>query len=101
MNAMTYLILALATWRTASILIHEEGPFHLFSRLRWWAGIHGEEIHDGLLAGILSCMWCCSMWVGAAWTLMLYVFPEVAIWLALPFAFSMVSIGCERLLRNE
>lgn len=95
---MTYILLALATWRIASLLVNEEGPFRVFEKLREKVGIHKEEIRDGFLPGVLSCVWCCSMWVGGIWTLVWFFFPSVVEWLALPFALSAVAIGVERMV---
>ncbi len=97
---MTYILLTLATWRLASLLVNEEGPFHIFEKLRWWAGIRKEEIRDGFLAGVFSCVWCCSLWVGGAWTLAWILFPGAVEWLALPFALSAAAIWMERMVGN-
>ncbi len=65
---MTIILLALATWRLTSLLVHEHGPFDIFFKLREFMGIiHDAEGNvagdDGsLLAGLLSCFWCTSVW---------------------------------------
>lgn len=53
---LTLLILILATWRVTSLLVDEDGPYHVFTRLRMLPYPLGGD--DGLL----TCMWCCSMW---------------------------------------
>lgn len=65
---MTIIILALATWRLASLLVYEEGPFSAFLELRKLAGvIHDAENKvmgdDGSFLGrLLNCFWCTSIW---------------------------------------
>lgn len=57
---MTFVILALATWRLAYMLVHEEGPLHVFARLRWYAG--ATDYHGGKEDSVLSCVYCTSMY---------------------------------------
>ena len=98
---MIYILTALATWRISSLLVHEDGPFNIFKRLRKLAGLENVvEIPDGFFPGVLSCVWCASLWVGAVWALVWWLAPEVVEWLALPFALSALAIGLERLVRN-
>lgn len=98
MKILEVLLLSLATWRMASLLVNEEGPFRVFERIREWVGIRGPEVPDRFLAGVLSCVWCCSLWVGAGWTILFYLFPNIVGWLAFPFALSAVAIGVDRFL---
>jgi hypothetical protein len=102
---MIYILLSFATWRISSLLVNENGPWNIFLRLRQRAGLENAiEIPDGFFPGVLSCVWCCSMWVGAAWTLLWFFFDPTAHpvygWLALPFMFSALAIGYERLVAN-
>jgi hypothetical protein len=98
---MTYLLLALATWRISSLLVHEEGPFRIFERLRRRVGLMNDvEIPDGFLPGVLSCVWCASLWVGAGWALVWLLVPDVVQWLSLPFALSALAICFEKLVKN-
>lgn len=80
-----YIILALAligiaTWRVSYMLVFEEGPGDLFKRIRELVGVVDNE--DGsreeeygltgikkFLAGIFSCIYCMSIWVGAFFAL--------------------------------
>lgn len=73
----------MATWRISSLLVNEEGPLELFARLRL------------LVSGItdlLTCIWCCSVWVGIGFTALYWYLPAVAFWVALPFALSAGAI---------
>lgn len=93
-------LLALATWRMTSLLVNEPGPFGIFKRLRELAGIQHDEngeiymIPDNLLSGILSCVWCCSVWVGGIFVLMDVLIPwadYVFLWLAISALAILVS----------
>lgn len=65
-------VIALAAWRVASLLVTEDGPLEVFAGIRALAGIPrpGDmSVREvPVLAGILSCVWCCSVWTAAgAW----------------------------------
>ena len=104
---MEFFVFGLATWRVASLLVHEEGPWKVFFRLRVWAGIvHGPQgeiamIPDRFLAGVLSCVWCCSLWVALGWSAFWLVSPVGSVWCAGVFAMSAAAIGMEKVIRDE
>ena len=88
------LIAALATWRLSSLLVNknEAGPANLLHRIRDWAGAYelGEDDEPITSLGkLFSCVWCMSVWVGAA----LAVVVITPCWaLLIPFALSAVAI---------
>lgn len=86
---LDWLLSALATWRLSSLLVNEDGPAHVFKRLRVWA-----ELHSGFLADLLACVWCCSVWVAA---IMPFMPRPVRQWLAL----SAAAILIEEALREK
>ena len=96
---MTVLLLALATWRIAHLLAYEDGPAHLFERLRVRAGVrydeHSQPYPATNLAEGLTCLWCNSVWVGALWTGAWLALGDSVTWLALPFALSALAIVTE------
>lgn len=55
MTLLSTLVMAVATWRLAYMLVYEDGPFRAFDRLR--------EKTD--LGGLLSCVKCSSIWTAA------------------------------------
>lgn len=64
MTAVDVLIIGLASWRLASLLVNEEGPGLIFMRLRSRVGVRegpGEQ-SSGFLPLVFSCMWCMSVW---------------------------------------
>ena len=56
MNGLDFILLAVATWRLSYLLTGETGPFFIVQRLRTLRG----------LSGVLSCVYCASMWVAMA-----------------------------------
>ena len=96
MTLVELIVFGLATWRISSLLVDEPGPFRMFIRLRELVGIthdaddNVEMIPGGLLPGILSCVWCCSMWVGILITIISFV--PYSFYFALPFALSALAI---------
>lgn len=70
-------ILALAAWRLAHMLVNEDGPGAIFSRLRHGAGVRSVVTRDDQgnptasraaltpLAEGLTCVWCVSVWTAA------------------------------------
>ncbi len=80
------LLIGLAGWRVASLLVNESGPFHIFRNLRSVLGFtHGDDgaviaWPDKFLPNLLSCVWCLSPWVAAAmWGLWQISEPAVII----------------------
>ena len=96
MTLVELIVFGLATWRISSLLVDEPGPFRMFVKIRELVGIthdaddNVEMIPGGFLPGILSCIWCNSIWVGLFWTIMYWI--PYSIYLALPFALSAVAI---------
>ena len=104
---LEYGIYALAAWRIASLLVNEKGPWNVFLRLRLWTGIEHDTqgrhtiIPDGFLAGILSCVWCCSVWVGTGMVILAGVWPGGALWFAKAMALSAAVVILEVWIRNR
>lgn len=104
---ITYLIVyGLATWRVSSLLVNESGPWDMFVHLRELCGITHDElkqkaiIPDGVLSGILSCVWCCSIWIGGFWLVFDLLLPQVALRAAMLFAFSAGAIVVEKFVNR-
>ncbi len=92
---LEFIIFALATWRLASLLAAESGPYDVFARLRAWAGVEytpdERVIANTELARGLVCVWCNSVWIGAGWALAWYLWPG-SWWLAAPLALSAAAV---------
>lgn len=59
-----FLLIGLAGWRLASLLVNEQGPFFIFTKLR-------DFVQGGLgpipkwriyLMPLFDCIWCMSVW---------------------------------------
>jgi hypothetical protein len=99
------LILALATWRLASLLATEEGPYNAFARFRTWTGVEYDEYSmpqpRNEFARGLMCVWCNSVWVGLVLTVVYALFGTGALWLALPLALSAGAVIVERITGSD
>lgn len=94
---MTYLILALATWRISNLLVNEDGPWSMFARVRAWAGVRYNMVTlERESGGAFTCIWCMSIWIGLCWALAWRVWPDMALWVATPFALSAGAILVDR-----
>lgn len=107
MDWLTLLVLALATWRLSSMIVREAGPFFIFRKIREATGITHEEngailtVPDNLLAGLISCMWCTSVWMGAIWIVLWVFLPRETIVVASVFTLSAVSIALDRYFQPQ
>jgi len=63
----SFVLTALAVWRLSSLLVNEDGPGDILSKIRVLVGVEYDEYSrpyaTNVLAGILTCVWCCSIWV--------------------------------------
>lgn len=100
-------VLAFAVWRVSSLVSAERGPWDVFQRLREMVGIeHDADGHiiatpETFMAGLISCVWCISVWLGGLATLVAYLWPVAAFWLALPLALSAAAIGLDKLVVTD
>jgi hypothetical protein len=69
----------LATWRVTHLLVNEDGPWNVITRLR-------RRIGDGFWGQLMDCFYCASMWVSAAAALTL-----AARWLEWPLYWLAIS----------
>ena len=100
MQITELIILGLATWRVASIIVSEDGPWQLFPRLRSWLGVRFDErsipYSTTALSGLVICIWCLSPWIGGLFVLGFLLFPFPTILIASPFALSAMAVIIER-----
>jgi len=81
-------VLGLGGWRLASLLVHEEGPFAVFARLR--AAVLPEPGAEySFAAKLLDCVWCASIYTTSALALAWQLHPAIA---ALPAAWGAAVI---------
>lgn len=69
-DALAFLILCLAAWRMTSLLVVEDGPYDMFSRIRKAVGVYYDEYSTpqgkNVVSRALICIWCFSVWVATA-----------------------------------
>lgn len=89
MDALSLLVLALAVYRLSRMVAWEDGPGHVFTRLRTAATTdYDQEGRPANFAGaLLACPMCLSVWFGLAGAILYWVWPAATIAL-LPLALS-------------
>ena len=90
-----FVILALATWRIASLICNEDGPFDVFERIRNHAkslSTRSKLCRTFGLEELFHCEWCMSMYLGAVLTILFYLVPLPTLYASLPFTLSTVTI---------
>lgn len=106
MTITNLIIFGLAVWRISSLFVNEKGPANVFIKMRELAGISHDPdgnismIPDRFFAGVLSCVWCCSIWVSFFLTAIWLFYPEIALRTSIPFAFSAVAIIIEAKIKK-
>ena len=59
------ILIGLAGWRIANLLVNENGPFAVFEHLRLFIGLKPGEV-SGFLPELFSCVYCMSVWATIA-----------------------------------
>ncbi len=75
-------LIGLAAWRVAFLIVFEDGPFDSFGRLRRLVGVPLEGEISGFLPGVFSCVHCMSFWTVAGFAGLYLLEPRAVI----PFA---------------
>jgi hypothetical protein len=69
MEFVLFMSYCLAVWRISYMLVHEEGPYDIFGKLRDLSGIsydvYSDLITPNVVSKILVCVQCTSVWVAA------------------------------------
>ena len=85
-DALGVAVVGLAAWRIASLLVNEAGPFDIFVRLRRWARVpdpmHPTDEPRPFIGGVLSCVWCASIWLAAGLWVVWENEHQAVLWLA-------------------
>ena len=79
--------------------MNENGPWDILARIRYWLGVRYDDASmpysTTTLSGALTCVWCLSVWVGAAIAFAYWWNPNMTTLLSLPFAFSAGAVIVE------
>lgn len=81
MDLVDITIIGLASWRVASMLVHEDGPALIFQKVRDAAGLKPGPV-SGFFPTLFSCMYCMSVWTTIAAFLLYLLFPVLVMLIA-------------------
>lgn len=94
------IILGLATWNISSLLVREDGPWHILSRLRHLAGVRytpEQEVYgETHFAELFTCVWCMSRWVALALGILFFFFPVPTAYICIILSLSTIAILVDR-----
>lgn len=74
------LIIGLASWRIAHLLVAEPGPFSVVQRAR--EIIHADDPQENELGKMFGCVYCMSFWTGLLFAGLWLIWPPIAIFAA-------------------
>lgn len=114
------LIISTATWRIATLLANERGPFGILDRFRFVVGTRYSDSegriitrysellddvplvrHDTTeLAKLVACIWCSTPWIAAGIIIAYLLSGQQVIWCLLPFSVSALAIIIERIVNG-
>lgn len=75
------ILLGLAGWRIAHLLVEEEGPGLVFQRLREKVGLKPGPV-SGFFPRLFSCVYCLSVWTTSVMYILWLVEPEAVMIIA-------------------
>lgn len=105
MHPVDFVVLSLATWRLTSLVVKEDGPWDFLARLRHGVGVRYNENSTAfglnVVGAAVACMWCASVWVGAAVCILYLLSRTTTLILCLPLALSAAALIVERMARHE
>lgn len=91
------ILLGFATYRIAHMVTLEEGPYNIFIQFRSFMCSKFPEDHSyHWVASGFSCPYCFGFWVGFLFGLTFLIFPDLAVFVGLPFAVSGVALCIHR-----
>lgn len=99
MAILEFTIICLAAWNISSLLVQEDGPLHIFAKIRRLAGLDvGPDMHlykaygigafRDFTASLFMCVWCMSRWVAAIMLILYMVAPKI---MMVPYAILAIS----------
>lgn len=76
---------SLAVFRAAEMWQLDSGPFNVFERIR------RSTCHVPVLCEMLQCFYCCSTWGALLYTIWIWCFMDLPLWLAPVWWFSVTG----------
>lgn len=98
--------MAFALLRISLLVTQERGPWDVFLKIREIAGIQHDTQGEpdmwteNFITGVLTCVWCFSMWFAFVITVAYALYPVITVWICMPFSFSAVVVLANNIL-NE
>ncbi len=96
MSLLSLVLMALATWRLMTLLVYEDGPWHLLTRFRGAFGVlHDDDGPMGwptsMPGSLFRCTSCMGLWIAPLIVALWWVFPVVVWALALSGAANLLE----------
>ncbi|MHA2118165.1 MAG: DUF1360 domain-containing protein [Candidatus Thorarchaeota archaeon] len=105
MTLIVLLSLSAATWRMSSLLVNEDGPRDMLAKFRYFIGVRYDELNFPIGTNVVSraftCVWCLSVWVAIAFTILWLINESLAFIISLPLALSAAAIIVENTVNDE
>ena len=105
MDGLEILVLSLATWRIAALLVLEDGPFGVFARFRRTIGVEmdrdGNPVAMNEAAALFSCVWCASVYIALGLFLLWLWKPEITMLASAPLAISTGAIVIQEIANGD
>ena len=79
MNFLDVILIGLASWRMASLLVGEDGPGLIFDKLRTRVGANNPGKIEGFLPSVFSCIYCMSVWTTLFAAFLFWVIDPVVV----------------------
>jgi len=95
MKIIELIVMALATWRLASLFANEYGPGGIFRKIRSWTREHISGLDSGL-----ECEWCNSVWFGTLIWVAYLLAGKTVVYILMPLAFSTAAIAIKITLQS-
>lgn len=100
--AVELVLLALACWRLSSLFVREDGPFDILAKFRYFIGVEFDEFSRpkprNVIAGIFSCVWCMSVWIGGVLAIFSAYSANIHTFLLVALALSSAAIVVDSLV---
>ncbi len=90
------LIVGLAGWRLAHLIIDEDGPLASLARFRGWLGLYDSGEQSGLQQ-LFTCVYCLSVWTSAAFWLLW----GISVWIPGIMAASTVALIAHAVVEGD
>lgn len=105
MTALDFIIFAFAAYRIGSLLSWEIGPYGILDKLRRFVGVRydsgSKPFGQNELAKMILCVYCNTVWIAIISIVLYYIFGNVIVGLATPFAVSGAAILINNLSEHK